>query len=232
MNAKIICLTMFAITLRAVDAGQSAPPVNQPEVPKIAAQPQDQLVPLGSTAVFVVQAQSADAYQWSRNGTVINGATNSNLIIPRAGLADVGRYSCDVFEGMESVPTSVASLMVFTDSTDPKTGVDPIVVYTQPVASSGSQGTCPGSYTGYANYSNGSSWGWAPITTDTVFTASDTNRTNTKVLFTGFRGDSGCNQTTVTIPNPPASPLYQFEIFFTNNVPTNAYGITLTGFHS
>jgi hypothetical protein len=123
--------------------------------------------------------------------------------------------------------------MVFTSSIDPQTGVDPIVVFGTPLAGSGSQGTCPGSYTGYVNYTKSlPQWGWAPDTSNgnTIFTATDTNRTNTKIQYGGAYGDNSCNQTTVTVPNVPISPVYRFTIYFTNNVPTNAYPITLDGF--
>jgi hypothetical protein len=47
--------------------------------------------------------------------------------------------------------------------------------------------------------------------------------------YTGKFGDTGCNQTTVTIPNPPFSPSYRFTICFPNNVPTTNCPIVLTG---
>jgi len=65
-----------------------------------------------------------------------------------------------------------------------------------------------------------------------VHTVTDTNRTDTKIQYVGLYGDSGCAQTTISIPNPTFSPAYQFCIYFTNNVPTNAYPMVLmTGFN-
>jgi len=111
----------------------------------------------------------------------------------------------------------------------------PIVVFGTPLPSGGSQGSCPGHYAGYVYYSKSVSQGggWAPITGNTVLTATDTNRTNTKIQYYGSYGDSGCAQTTVSIPYPPFSPVYVFAIYFTNNVPpsTNGYPIVLTGFN-
>jgi hypothetical protein len=135
---------------------------------------------------------------------------------------------------MESIPTRSASLQVYTNWIDPQTGVDPMVVYSFPYPGGGSGGSCPGAYVGYVNYTlpytNG--WGWAPDTSNgnTVFTASDTNSTSTKIQYVGEYGDIGCNQTTATIPNPAYSPVYRFTIFFTNAAPTNPYPITLSGF--
>jgi hypothetical protein len=109
----------------------------------------------------------------------------------------------------------------------------PITVYCTPVASGGTQGTCPGTYAGYVIYSKTSpAWGWAPATNTTTFTAADGGgRMDTKIVYNGEYGDSNCHQTTVTIPNPPISPLYRFAIYFPNNVPTTNYPIILTGFN-
>jgi hypothetical protein len=72
-------------------------------------------------------------------------------------------------------------------------------------------------------------WGWAP--TGTVHTATDTNRTDTKVEFIGKSNDTGCNQTTVTVPHPTTSTKYQFKLYFPDNVPTKSYALTLSGFN-
>jgi hypothetical protein len=206
----------------------------QPEFPVITLQPEDQMVYLGSNATFTAKAVNADGFQWLRNGVLMPDQTNRSLTITNAGVSDVGYYLCNVYKGSETVPTRAASLMVFTSSIDPQTGVDPVVVFGFPLPGSGGTGTCPGHYAGYVNFTKTTQrgWGWAPDTSNgnTVFIASDTNRTNTKILYIGGYGDGGCNQTGVTVPNPAMSPVYRFAIFFTNNVPTNAYAITLDGF--
>lgn len=234
MKTQILALIAFAAAAQFA-AAQTAAYSDQPEFPKIILQPEDQLIPIGSNATFTVVATNGPlAYQWLRNGNAIGGQTNDSLTIGNAQIADVASYSCNVFKDAESVPTRAASLMVFTSSIDPQTGVDPIVVFGTPTLGSGSSGTCPGAYTGFVSYSKTvqQGWGWAPDTSNgnTTFTATDTNRTDTKIQYLGAYGDNGCNQTTVTVPNPPTSPVYRFGIYFTNNVPTNAYGITLSGF--
>ena len=101
------------------------------------------------------------------------------------------------------------------------------------MVSSGSNGVCPGSYAGYVIYSKtvANGWGWAPSTNTTMFKAVDGGgRTDTKVEFIGKSNDTGCNQTTVTIPNPPTSTKYRFKIYFPSNVPTTNYPVVLTGF--
>jgi len=203
---------------------------SQPEFPLITRQPLDQAVLAGSTATFSAQAvNGAVAYQWLRNGVPLEGQTKSTLILENIAIQDVGYYSCDVSNSEEAVPTRAALLNVYTMSGG---GGGPITVYGLPVVSGGSQGSCPGAYAGYVNYIKTVSqgWGWAPSAGTTVHTASDGNRTDTKVIYGGKFGDGGCNQTTVTVPDPTYSPKYRFSIYFPNNAPTNSYPITLVGF--
>jgi hypothetical protein len=240
MNKKILKILTFAsITSAAMLAhGSIITDVNsntsQPDFPKIILQPEDQMVYFGSNAIFSVTAVNTDDCQWLRNGNPLDGQTNTSLVITNCGVKDVGFYSCALFKDIEVVPTRSASLMVYTNSIDPQTGVDPVVVFGSPVQSIGGSGTCPGHYAGYVNYTKtiANGWGWAPDTTNgnTIFVASDTNRTDTKILYVGKLGDTDCGQTYVTVPNPTISPVYRFAIYFTNNVPTNAYAITLDGF--
>ncbi len=224
--------------------------LDQSGFPQITAQPVDQTVPIGADVVLSVQAINADGYQWLCNGVPLDGQTNSALVIQSAGISDVGLYSCNVFNGTESVPTRAANVCVYmTGSSVVATksslvaasskvmqaampGGGPITVYGTPLLSNGSSAGCPGKYAGYVIYSKPVSqgWGWTP--TGTVHTVTDTNRTDTKVQYVGAYGDIGCAQTTVSIPNPTFSPVYEFCIYFTNNVPTNAYPmVLLTGFN-
>jgi len=238
---KIIALTIFmgavvVFTGSRAYCDNSAPVVQaavQPEFPVITLQPEDQMVYLGSNATFTVKAVNADGYQWLRNGGSMPDQTNTSLIITNAQISDVGYYLCNVYKDSETVPTRAASLMVYTNTVDPQTSIDPITVFGFPLLGGGSQGTCPGPYVGYINFTKtiAQGWGWKPDTnTTTVFTASDANRTDTKIQYGGKYGDNACGQTTVTVPNPTISSAYRFAIYFTNNVPTNAYAITLDGF--
>src|SRR5215469_1983197 len=117
--------------------------VPQPQYPFVIYQPDDQFVPFGSNATFSVTARNANGYQWLRNGNVIANGTNNSLVIQNAGIQDVGYYSCDVFKGMESIPTRSASLQVYTNWVD-QDGVDPMVVYSFPYPGGGGSGSCPG----------------------------------------------------------------------------------------
>jgi hypothetical protein len=192
----------------------------------------DQAVTVGSNAVLSVQAVNADNYQWQTNGVDIEGQTNSTLTLENVGVSSAGSYSCNVSQsGGDPVPTRAASLNVMAPM---YFGGDQIVVFGFPKASNGTQGTCPGRYAGYINYTKTVSqgWGWVPSTNTTTFTASDGGgRTDTTVTYMGRSFDGGCNQTSVTIPNPPYSPSYRFTIYFPNNVPTTNYPIVLSGFN-
>jgi len=188
----------------------------------------DQLVQLGDPASFSVNAVEGGSYQWLCNGTAITGQTNSTLTFENTQISDAGYYSCYIANGTAIVPTIAASLEVYTINPDFL-----VVVYAAPIFSGGSQGTCPGPYAGYVNYTKtvAQGWGWTPSTNTTIYTASDTTRTNTKVEYVGGYGDEGCSKTTVTIPYPTFSPAYRFSIYFTNNVPSTNYPITLSGFN-
>jgi len=230
--------------------------VDQSAFPQITAQPVDQTVLVGANVVLSVQANNADGYQWLYNGVPQDGQTNNTLVIQNAGINDAGLYSCEVSNGDQAVPTRVASVEVETTANVTAANAitasahtasattasvsaaslpagGPINVYGTPYLGGGSKGSCPGPYAGYVAYTKTVSqgWGWSPA--GTVHTAADgSGRTDTKIEYIGAYGDSGCAQTTVTIPNPTYSPVYRFTIYFTNNVPTtNAYPITLTGFN-
>jgi hypothetical protein len=112
-----------------------------------------------------------------------------------------------------------------------QSGFAAITISAVPVSSSGSNGVCPGGYAGYASYTKTTAqgWGWAP--TNTVHTATDTNRSDTKVEFLGKLNDTGCNQTSVTVPHPTTSTKYRFTVYFPSNVPTNSYPLVLEGFN-
>ena len=232
MNSAFSKLAASAAVLGIILTARGGDDPDQADFPLIISQPTDQGIPIGSNATFTVQATNGDlAYQWLRNGVAIDSETNSSLTLLAVGTDDAALYSCGVSSGPQTIPTRSASLSVIT----PADSGGQVIIYSYPARGGGSQGTCPGSYAGYANYTKtvAQGWGWAPSTnTTTIFTASDgSGRTDTKITYMGRSFDSGCNQTTVTIPNPPFSPSYRFTIYFPNNVPTTNYPIILTGFN-
>ena len=180
---------------------------------------------------------------------VFNGGPTSGAMVPtRAASVQVEIASTPAVSTMAASPAA-ANATVASANTASAAGMaangvmangvlggGPIVVMGTPLSGHPSQSTCPGPYIGYVYYSKTVSqgWGWAPTPGATVLTAADgSGRTDTKIQYVGAYGDYGCGQTTVTIPYPPFSPVYQFAIFFTNNVPpsTNGYPLVLTGFN-
>jgi hypothetical protein len=237
MNKRIPDIIALAFTGLILIAGNTVPAqttdaLDQSKFPIILAQPVDQAVAAGSNAVLSVQAIDADSYQWQSNGVAIEGQTNSTLTVENVGVDSAVSYSCNVSQnGGDPVPTRAASLNVVTPL---DFGGNQIVVSGLPRLGGGTLGTCPGSYAGYVNYSKtiAQGWGWTPVSGAPVLTASDGGgRSDTIIMYLGKYGDSGCNPTTVTIPNPPPSPSYRFTIYFPNNVPTTNYPIVLTGFN-
>jgi len=249
----IAAMTGLVLTARAQDSN-----VDQSQYPTILEQPVDQCPPVGGSATFSVVATNVDYYQWYKNNVAIVGQTNSSLTISGVGINDVGYYVASVIKGGEPVPTRLACLNVYTTASSSSSttsgstftksrlsaqsmstmsamdigGGGAITVYGLPVVSNGGSGTCPGKYSGYVNFTKPASqgWGWVP-TVGELHTATDNNRTDTRVMFMGQYGDQGCGLTTVTLSNV-ISPVYRFTIIFPTNsvVPTNVYPITLSGF--
>lgn len=229
MNSAFSKLAASAAVLGIILTARGGDDPDQADFPLIISQPTDQGIPIGSNATFTVQATNGDlAYQWLRNGVAIDSETNSSLTLLAIGTDDAALYSCGVSSGPQTIPTRSASLSVIT----PADSGGQVIIYTYPARGGGSQGTCPGSYAGYANYTKtvAQGWGWAPSTNTTIHTAFDTNRADTKIVYTGKLGDSACGAASVTIPNPPASSKYRFTVYFPNHVPTNSYPIVLGGF--
>ena len=224
-NSQLNTIAAIAGLLLAV--GGAAYP-QQSVTPGTRDESADQLVQLGDATSFSVNATAGGSYHWLHNGTAIDGQTNSTLTIENTQISDAGFYSCNVANGADIAPTITASLDVYTITPD-----FDVVVYAFPVVYAGSLGTCPGPYTGYVTYTKtpAQGWGWAPSTNTTTYIASDNTRTNTKVEYVGDYGDNDCHKITVTIPYPAVSPVYRFAIYFTNQVPSTNYPITLTGFN-
>lgn len=220
---------------------------DQAEFPIILLQPLNQVLPVGSDATFSVAAMGDPlTYQWLRNGVALAGETNNSLTITNVKVADVGLYSCNISKDLEIVPTRSAQLMVYVSNTGRNasesqegasltslSGSTPVTLFATPIASSGSSGTCPGSYIGYVSYTKtiASGWGWAPTSNTTIHTITDPNRTDTKIQYRGKLNDIGCDQTTSTVPDPTFSTKYRFTVYFKNNVPSNTYSIQLDGFN-
>ena len=63
-------------------------------------------------ALSVIASGDALTYQWTRNGAEINGATNANLVIAKATMADAGTYECVVTGTCGTVTSGTATVEV------------------------------------------------------------------------------------------------------------------------
>lgn|GEM_PF-2165501 len=89
--------------------------VNVPAVaPSITAQPNASSVTAGNAASFSVTATGTAplTYQWSKDGSVIGGATSSTFSLGAAQMSDAGNYTVLVTNTAGSVMSNAASLSV------------------------------------------------------------------------------------------------------------------------
>jgi hypothetical protein len=93
------------------------PPLPPP--PGIIVGPVTQAVNAGTNVTFSVMATGAPPllYQWRRNGTRMNGETNSSLTFASVNSTHIGNYTVIVSNPGGSVTSSVARLMVNFDTT-------------------------------------------------------------------------------------------------------------------
>src|SRR5262245_27613951 len=86
--------------------------------PVITQHPQPQLnVPTNSTATFTVTANNSPTggpigYQWKKNGVILAGEVDQNLVLPNVQISDGGSYSVSVFD-LEGAVNSKAALLTF-----------------------------------------------------------------------------------------------------------------------
>jgi hypothetical protein len=87
--------------------------------PSITTQPLGQSLGLGTSATLSVVAAGTSplAYQWSKNGTAIIGATSASLTFSSLTAGDAGSYSVVVSNALGSVTSNAASLAVISPPT-------------------------------------------------------------------------------------------------------------------
>ncbi len=82
--------------------------------PIIRAQPQDQTVVQGKTAVFEIAATGVEplSYQWSFNSTIVPDGTGSRLTVDNAQFSDIGAYTAILTNTSGAVTSAPAMLNV------------------------------------------------------------------------------------------------------------------------
>lgn len=126
--------------------------------PTITTQPQSQTVTVGTTATFNVTATGTGplSYQWSKNGTPINGATSSSYETGATTNADSGStYTVKVTNVAGSQTSNVATLTVTAAAVVPTITTQPqsqtVTVGAMATFSVTATGTTPFTYQWYKN---------------------------------------------------------------------------------
>ena len=96
--------------------------------PVITTQPVSQAVALGANVTFSVVATGTPAptYQWRKNGTAINGATNASYTLANVVSADLASYTVAATNSVDTVVSNAAILSLSATGTAP-------VITTQPL---------------------------------------------------------------------------------------------------
>src|ERR1041385_4039347 len=100
--------------IKDIFAAGSAGKCATPQPPSITTQPADLTVTVGASASFSLGAAGSPPlnYQWSFNGTNLNGATASSLVLNNVQFADAGNYAVSVSNDFGGVTSSNALLTV------------------------------------------------------------------------------------------------------------------------
>lgn len=75
--------------------------------------PANQSVCINQPATFTVSSTSGYVFQWFKNGSKINGANDSTLVINSVKISDTGLYSCYIYQPCYGEMTASARLSVF-----------------------------------------------------------------------------------------------------------------------
>ena len=80
--------------------------------PSITAQPTNQAIGLGDTAIFSLTASGAQSYQWQQNNLELTNGTQATLIITNAQIGDAGSYQAIVTNPNGAVATVPVTLSI------------------------------------------------------------------------------------------------------------------------
>ncbi|MBE0543181.1 MAG: immunoglobulin domain-containing protein [Verrucomicrobia bacterium] len=172
----------FNVDLREAPAG---PPV-------ITAQPQSQIVAVGSNVTFNVVASSPwpMTYQWRTNNTAIGGATNGTLTLLNVQNRDAVSYDAVVSNAYGTVISSNATLTVVTVPNDAFTNRLVITGMTNTLFGTNAVATKEASEPLHAGITGGKSvwWTWTAPTNGTVIV--DTIGSSFNTLLAVYTGTS------------------------------------------
>jgi len=173
-------------------------------VPAITMQPTNQTVLVDGMAVFAVAAGGTPplSYQWSLNGTNLDGATNTSLTLTNVQLSQAGNYAVTVTNMLGSITSSNAVLTV--------NGLPP-TISTQPT----DQSVLVGGTAAFTVAANGTpplscQWSWngtnvngATNTSLTLTNVQLSQAGNYAVLVTNAFGSISSSNAVLTVNPPP-----------------------------
>jgi len=179
-----------------------------PVAPNITTQPQDQSVTVGAAATFSVVASGTAplTYQWSKNGTAINGATNASYTTPATVIGDNGSTFTVMVTNVAGSQTSTAATLTVTAAavaptivTEPQSQT--VVLGATATFSVAATGTAPLMYQWSKNGAAIS--GAASSSYTTPATLSADNGSSFTVTVTNVAGSQTSTAATLTVNAPP-----------------------------
>jgi hypothetical protein len=123
--------------------------ITAPVAPTITSQPVAQTVVVGASMAFVVVATGTAplAYQWTKDGATLAGATSATLALTNVQSASAGRYAVTVTNATGAVTSAGAALTVSTSASPPAITTAPsaaaVVAGTSASFVVGASGTAP-----------------------------------------------------------------------------------------
>ena len=127
-GAESRCVIFAGVFLLSIFCSCNKTPTNPVSAPAITTQPASQTKYAGQpeTLAVVVTGNPSPTYQWQKNGTPINGATNAIYIIAALALTDAGTYDVVVTNSQGSVTSTGATLTVNSALTLPTISTQPV----------------------------------------------------------------------------------------------------------
>jgi hypothetical protein len=203
--------------------------------PIITTQPVSMRICTAGTATLSVAANYATSIQWKLNGTSIPGATNSTFVISNASSLNAGNYTVTVSNGISSVTSAVATVLV--GSTITSNPISLSVLATQTATFSvAASGMSPFSFQWYQIPSGGSAT-LIPGATSSTYTTPAVDLTYNNSQYYATVGDScggsplTSTSATLTVNSGSAPPTILVQPLSETVAPggTTSFSVTASG---